>query len=191
VLHGLLAGRLAKPYVDWSYGACLAAAGLALTMRFVATVRSRDTAAQPVPERAASALYAAPAVLDRLTGWPAPPGSIAGPAVSRAAAAGLTGPPRRPPARALPPGRADRPVTAGEWPTWPQPADWPPPQEWHTGPQPAAERPTGPQAAAGRQTGPQAAADRRAGPHPAQRPDGRPQETERPGPGEPAGGAWR
>ncbi|HEV8218678.1 MAG TPA: hypothetical protein VGQ05_00270 [Streptosporangiaceae bacterium] len=191
VLHGLLAGRLAKPYVDWSYGACLAAAGLALTMRFVATVRSRDTAAQPVPERAASALYAAPAVLDRLTGWPAPPGSIAGPAVSRAAAAGLTGPPRRPPARALPPGRADRPVTAGEWPTWPQPADWPPPQEWHTGPQPAAEWPTGPQAAAGRQTGPQAAADRRAGPHPAQRPDGRPQEIERPGPGEPAGGAWR
>jgi len=167
VLHGLLAGRLAKPYVDWSYGACLAAAGLALTMRFVATVRSRDTAAQPVPDRPASALYAAPAVLDRLTGWPAPPGTTAGPAVGRAAAAGLTGPPRRPPAGALPPGQADRPAAAGEWPTWPQPAEWPPPQEWHTGPQPA-------------------------GPHPAQWPGG-PQEAEwpGPGPGEPAGGAWR
>ena len=54
VLHGLLAGRLAKPYVDWSYGACLAAAGLALTMRFVATIRTRDTAAQPVSDQPAS-----------------------------------------------------------------------------------------------------------------------------------------
>ncbi len=41
ILHGLVAGRTAKPYVDWSYGACLAAVGLALTMRRVAMVRSR------------------------------------------------------------------------------------------------------------------------------------------------------
>ena len=142
VLHGLLAGRLAKPYVDWSYGACLAAAGLALTMRFVATVRSRDTAAQPVPERAASALYAAPAVLDRLTGWPAPPGSTAGPAVGRAAAAGLARP-RRPPAGACRPARrpsgrrrgmadlaAARGLAAAAGVA--------------TGPQPAAAWPTGP-----------------------------------------------
>ena len=146
LLHGLLAGRLAKPYVDWSYGACLAAAGLALTMRFVATIRTRDTAAQPVPDRPASALYAAPAVLDRLTGWPAPPGTTAGPAVGRAAAAGLAGPPRRPPAGALPPGRADRQDPSREWPTQPQPAEWPAPQEWHTGPQ-AADWPAGPPSA--------------------------------------------
>ncbi|HEX6857831.1 MAG TPA: hypothetical protein VF204_21270 [Streptosporangiaceae bacterium] len=179
LLHGLLAGRLAKPYVDWSYGACLAAAGLALTMRFVATIRSRDTAAQPVPDQPASALYAAPAVLDRLTGWPAPPGSTTGPAVGRAAAAGLAGPPRRPPAGALPPGRADRPAPPGEWPTWPQPAEWPPPQDWHTGPLPAAEWHTGPQAAQP-PTGPQAAG------WPAGPPSG-----QWPGPGEPAGEAWR
>jgi hypothetical protein len=154
VLHGLLAGRLAKPYVDWSYGACLAAAGLALTMRFMATVRSRDTAAQPVPDQPASALYSAPAVLDRLTGWPAPHGSTAGPAISRAAAGGLPGPPRRPPARALPPGRAGQPVPPGEWPTWPQQAEWPAPADW-----PAEPPPEWP--------------------------------AERPGPGEPAGGAWR
>jgi hypothetical protein len=178
LLHGLLAGRLAKPYVDWSYGACLAAAGLALTMRFVATIRTRDTAAQPVPDQPASALYSAPAVLDRLTGWPAPPGSTAGPAVGRAAAAGLAGPPRRPPAGALPPGRADRQDPSRERPAWPQPAEWPPSPEWHTGPQ-AAHAPTGPQAADW-PGGPQAA-DRPAGPQPAQRP----------GPGEPAGGAWR
>ena len=161
LLHGLLAGRLAKPYVDWSYGACLAAAGLALTMRFVATIRTRDTAAQPVPDQPASALYSAPAVLDRLTGWPAPPGSTAGPAVGRAAAAGLAGPPRRPPAGALPPGRADRQDPSREWPTQPQPAEWPAPQEWHTGPQNPAGWPAGPQSA------------------------------QWPGPGEPAGGSWR
>jgi hypothetical protein len=196
VLHGLLAGRLAKPYVDWSYGACLAAAELALTMRFVATIRTRDTAAQPVPDQPASALYAAPAVLDRLTGWPAPPGSTAGPAVGRAAAARLAGPPRRPPAGALPPGQADRQAPPGEWPTWPQNAEWPPPQQWHTGPQPAAEWHTGPQNAAGWPTGPRAAqaptgpqaADWPSGPQAADWPAG-PQSVQ--WPGEPAGGAWR
>jgi DMSO/TMAO reductase YedYZ heme-binding membrane subunit len=53
IVHGLLAGRTAKPYVDWSYGACLAAVGLALVIRLVATLRSRrETAAHPVPDRA-------------------------------------------------------------------------------------------------------------------------------------------
>jgi len=33
VLHGLLAGRSAKPYVDWSYGGCLAAVAVALVFR--------------------------------------------------------------------------------------------------------------------------------------------------------------
>jgi DMSO/TMAO reductase YedYZ heme-binding membrane subunit len=54
ILHGLLAGRHAKPYVDWSYGACLAAVALALVIRLVATTRSRtEVAPYPVPEPAA------------------------------------------------------------------------------------------------------------------------------------------
>jgi hypothetical protein len=44
ILHGLLAGRTAKPYVDWSYGGCLAAVGLALVLRHVMTVRGRNAA---------------------------------------------------------------------------------------------------------------------------------------------------
>jgi hypothetical protein len=59
ILHGLLGGRPAQPYVDWSYGACLAAAGLALVMRYVARVRGRDTAGQPVPDRASRPVRAA------------------------------------------------------------------------------------------------------------------------------------
>ena len=50
ILHGLLAGRAAKPYVDWSYGGCLAAVGLALTIRWVATLRGRRQASEPAPE---------------------------------------------------------------------------------------------------------------------------------------------
>jgi hypothetical protein len=50
ILHGLLAGRTAKPYVDWSYGACVAAVGLALIVRVVAAGRVRETASSPVPE---------------------------------------------------------------------------------------------------------------------------------------------
>ena len=50
IIHGLLAGRTAKPYVDWSYGACVAAVGLALIVRVVAAGRVRETASSPVPE---------------------------------------------------------------------------------------------------------------------------------------------
>jgi DMSO/TMAO reductase YedYZ heme-binding membrane subunit len=58
VVHGLLAGRHAKPYVDWSYGACLAAVMLALLIRLVATTRNRDEVApQPVPGQLPAALY--------------------------------------------------------------------------------------------------------------------------------------
>jgi hypothetical protein len=49
ILHGLLAGRTAKPYVDWSYGACVAVVGLALVIRVVGTVRVREMAGAPVP----------------------------------------------------------------------------------------------------------------------------------------------
>lgn len=60
ILHGLLSGRPAKPYVDWSYGACVAAVALALVIRLVATTRSRtDAVPHPVPDRAAPGLPAA------------------------------------------------------------------------------------------------------------------------------------
>jgi hypothetical protein len=50
IVHGLLAGRTAKPYVDWSYGACLTLVGLALIVRLVATLRAHnETARHPVP----------------------------------------------------------------------------------------------------------------------------------------------
>ena len=63
IVHGLLAGRTAKPYVDWSYGACLAAVGLALVIRLVATLRnSQEKSAYAVPDRA-SAPVQAPAPL--------------------------------------------------------------------------------------------------------------------------------
>src|SRR5215831_20082778 len=49
ILHGLLAGRSAKPYVDWSYGACVAAVALALILRMVISERVRETPSNPVP----------------------------------------------------------------------------------------------------------------------------------------------
>jgi hypothetical protein len=48
ILHGLLSGRTAKPYVDWSYGACVAAVAVALVVRLVAPRRA-GTAAGPDP----------------------------------------------------------------------------------------------------------------------------------------------
>ena len=49
VVHGLLGGRTAKPYVDWSYGACLGLVAIALAIRVVATVRSdEEKLAHPV-----------------------------------------------------------------------------------------------------------------------------------------------
>jgi hypothetical protein len=60
IVHGLLAGRTAKPYVDWSYGACLAAVGLALVIRMVATLRnSEEKSAHAVPDRASAPVHAA------------------------------------------------------------------------------------------------------------------------------------
>jgi hypothetical protein len=52
VVHGLLGGRTAKPYVDWSYGGCLALVAIALAIRVVATVRNdNEKLAHPVPDR--------------------------------------------------------------------------------------------------------------------------------------------
>jgi hypothetical protein len=50
IMHGLLAGRTAKPYVDWSYGACVAAVALALVFRVAAGPRLGETAAGPAEE---------------------------------------------------------------------------------------------------------------------------------------------
>ena len=44
VLHGLLGGRAAKPYVDWSYGFAIAATALGLAVRFLAiSLRPKET----------------------------------------------------------------------------------------------------------------------------------------------------
>jgi DMSO/TMAO reductase YedYZ heme-binding membrane subunit len=60
ILHGLLAGRSAQPYVDWSYGACVAVVGLALVVRFAAATRSRaGLRPDPVPERTSPAVTGA------------------------------------------------------------------------------------------------------------------------------------
>ena len=44
VLHGLLGGREAKPYVDWSYGFAIAVTALGLAVRFLAiSLRPKDS----------------------------------------------------------------------------------------------------------------------------------------------------
>src|SRR6202050_5106616 len=46
VLHGLLGGRTAKPYVDWSYGFAIALTALGLAIRFLAiSLRSKENVA--------------------------------------------------------------------------------------------------------------------------------------------------
>jgi DMSO/TMAO reductase YedYZ heme-binding membrane subunit len=43
VLHGLMAGRTAKPYVDWSYGFAIALVAIGLAIRFFAiSIRSKE-----------------------------------------------------------------------------------------------------------------------------------------------------
>ena len=59
IVHGLAAGRPAKPYVSWSYGACLIAVGVALVLRSVATVRPRRAPVQAWPDDAGSPTAAA------------------------------------------------------------------------------------------------------------------------------------
>ena len=57
VLHGLLGGRAAKPYVDWSYGFAIALTALALVVRFLAiSLRSKDRIAPPGADRATGGL---------------------------------------------------------------------------------------------------------------------------------------
>jgi DMSO/TMAO reductase YedYZ heme-binding membrane subunit len=79
IVHGLLSGRAAKPYVDWSYGACVAAVALALVVRLVAASRGRaptgphqvPAGVHQVPGRAVPAVLAA-LVAARRPGAPLP-----------------------------------------------------------------------------------------------------------------------
>ncbi len=65
VLHGLLGGRAAKPYVDWSYGFAIAVTALGLAVRFLAiSLRPKESlGSAPSVDRArpsgASPLHAA------------------------------------------------------------------------------------------------------------------------------------
>jgi DMSO/TMAO reductase YedYZ heme-binding membrane subunit len=48
VLHGLMGGRQAKPYVDWSYGIAIAVTALALVIRFLAvSLRTKQSLSAP------------------------------------------------------------------------------------------------------------------------------------------------
>jgi len=71
ILHGLLAGRAAKPYVDWSYGACVAAVAVALVVRLVAPRQARPPAA---PDPAPGLAVPGPAAPGRGAYLSAPPG---------------------------------------------------------------------------------------------------------------------
>lgn len=87
ILHGLLGGRPARPYVDWSYGACVAAVALALIVRMVAATRSRaEIAAQPVPQAAPGSPAALPAARPPDRWLPVPPPHQALPPSHHAAA---------------------------------------------------------------------------------------------------------
>jgi DMSO/TMAO reductase YedYZ heme-binding membrane subunit len=70
IVHGLLSGRHAKPYVDWSYGACLALVALAVMIRLLAASRGRsEVAGYPGPGRAAPGPPTATLVADRPAAW--------------------------------------------------------------------------------------------------------------------------
>jgi DMSO/TMAO reductase YedYZ heme-binding membrane subunit len=121
IVHGLLAGRRAHPYVDWSYGACVALVALALMIRFVATIRSQqEKAPHGLPDYVSSTVQAPmPALTQRETTgqWAAVPPARgvardAGRAVpqTRDPRGAMPEAPRMP--RALPPAAADRSATA-------------------------------------------------------------------------------
>src|SRR5215831_5352680 len=155
IIHGLLAGRTAKPYVDWSYGACVAAVGLALIVRVVAAGRVREVASSPVPEAPPwlTAGGASPwmpgGTVTMLEQAPARP--TVAPAPSRAVS------PRPPLALPAAPPRAIpvSPESAASARQYPERATGPPQHpERATGPQQYPRRATGPQQYPGRATGP-------------------------------------
>ena len=80
VMHGLMAGRTAKPYVDWSYGACVAAVALALVFRLAAGPRLGETAASHAEEAPAGIPSPAVPAADALAGTGLAGAGLAGPA---------------------------------------------------------------------------------------------------------------
>ncbi len=105
ILHGLLGGRPAKPYVEWSYGACVAAVVLALLIRAAAAHRGRaEVLPGPVPAttRYASAQDIVTALPRRID-------------TRRQVAGGQESP------WVLPAARRDAAAPRGEW--WQEPAD--------------------------------------------------------------------
>jgi hypothetical protein len=160
IVHGLLAGRHAKPYVDWSYGACLAAVGLALVIRLVATVRnSEEKAAHPVPDQFSTTIQGAlPAMAQRdaTDRWSAMPPAL-DPRGAMPPPQGAWGamPQARPAPRALPPGSGSSPGPRGPQ-TQPQPQpryapqpepepEYGPPSQPQYSPQPRYASPSQPQ----------------------------------------------
>ncbi len=138
IVHGLLAGRKAHPYVDWSYGACVALVALALMIRFVATIRSQqEKAPHGLPDYVSSTAQAPmpPVMQQQTTGqWAAvaqAPGL--GSAVPQARDPRGAMPPAPGAPRALPPGAADRTARPNpqQQPHQPQPQMYPqPPQAY-------------------------------------------------------------
>jgi DMSO/TMAO reductase YedYZ heme-binding membrane subunit len=145
IVHGLLAGRKAHPYVDWSYGACVALVALALMIRFVATIRSQqEKAPHGLPDYVSSTAQAPmlPVMQHETTGqWAAVPqarGLESAVPQARGPRGAMPPAPRAP--RALPPGAADR--TA---PPNPQQPRQPQPQMYPQQPQAYPQQPRQPQ----------------------------------------------
>jgi len=125
VLHGLLGGRTAKPYVDWSYGFAIAVTALALAVRFLAiSVRPKESlSAAPGADRSrasgTSTLHAAALSLAQVGG----PVQVM-PAGRAGLPAGMTGLPAAPawsaPADPFP-ALGAAPAYAGESSTGPYP----------------------------------------------------------------------
>lgn len=139
IVHGLIAGRHAKPYVDWSYGACMLAVGVALAVRAVAEVRPREVRSEPSAD--GSGLYlqavAQAAVQARLSGqgnWqrdrPAALPAAQAPAAQAPAAAPPTGDDATRLGSPVPEAGAATPwppdTVPSQWPTDPIPSPWPP-----------------------------------------------------------------
>jgi hypothetical protein len=144
VVHGLLGGRTAKPYVDWSYGACLALVAIALAVRVVATVRAdSEKLAHPVSDRLsvpAEGLIPGSRVTMAPLGAALPGPGALGPGSART------------PRRELPAGPAGRsgrvqPAT-GQYPAAQYPAAQYPADEYSTDQYPAAQYPAAQYAAA-------------------------------------------
>jgi hypothetical protein len=104
ILHGLTDGRHAKAYVDWSYGACLAAVALAMLIRFTAGLRPREVVRPPAPapgvpdagawQFRAAAEMARAQFAGGMRALPAPPAALPPPRAALPAAT-MAGPPPR------------------------------------------------------------------------------------------------